>query len=118
MLLEYTSNPNRLKLAGSGASKCKLHTEPMWVAKYAGPLRLFVMKNFSPHQMHGVEMFKGLHMSTARDGHRRGSRLHATEKLASPANAISVKQPPTLMTTQAAITTTMYAGAPSLRPGM
>jgi hypothetical protein len=75
------------------------------------------MKNFGPHQMHGVEMLKGLHMSAARNGHQRGSRLHATEKLASPANAISVKQPPTLMTTQAAVITTMYAGAPSARAG-
>jgi len=118
MLLEYTSNPNRLKLAGSGASKCKLRTEPMWVAKYAGRLRPFVMKNFSPHQMHGVDMLKRLHMSTAKSGHQRGSRLHATEKLASPANAVSVKQLPTLMSTQAAVITTMCAGAPSARPGM
>jgi hypothetical protein len=89
----------------------------MWVAKYAGTLRLFVMKNLSPHQMHGIEMLKDLHMSTARNGPRRGSRMLATEKLASPANAISVKQPPTLMTTQAAVITTMYAGAPSARAG-
>jgi hypothetical protein len=115
MLLEYTSNANRLK-AGSEATKCKLRTEPIWVAKYASFLRLFVMKNFSPHQMHGVDMLKRLYMSAARNGDQRGSRLHATGQLASPANAISVKQPPTLMTTQAAVITTMCAGSPSEKP--
>jgi hypothetical protein len=76
------------------------------------------MKKFSPHQMHGVEMFKGLHMPSARNSHQRGSGgCFATEELASQANAISVKQTPTLMTTQAAIATTMCAVAPSARAG-